>query len=247
MITSLENKEIKSYVKLKQKKYRDQEKMFLVEGEHLIREAEKAELLEKIILTEGKTIESAQKKLYVTKEIMKKLSFLDTPPGMIGICKMQEESSLLGERLLVLDKIQDPGNLGTIIRSAVAFGIDSIILSEDTVDLYNPKVIRATQGLAFYMNIVRCNLKEQLMYLKKKGYEIYATNVESGEELKNIETSNKKLALVMGNEGNGVRDEIKILADRNLYIKTDPLVESLNVGVATSILLYELAIKRKDL
>lgn len=245
MITSLENKSIKKYAKLKQRKYREEEGLFLVEGEHLIKEAEKANLLKVVILTEDKKINSKQTILYVTKEIMKKLSFLDTPPEVMGVCKMKAVNNSLGNQLLILDEIQDPGNLGTIIRSAVAFGIDSILLSENTVDLYNPKVVRATQGLLFHMNIVKCNLLDTVSNLKEKGYQIYTTNVENGEELKTIKINrNQKLALVMGNEGKGVREEITSLADKKIYIKMNPLVESLNVGIATSILLYELAKKR---
>lgn len=240
MITSLDNKEIKKYASLKQKKYREQEKMFLVEGEHLIKEAEKANILQKVILTENKEIDTSTDVLYVSKEVMKKLSSLDTPPEMIGICEIKKEEKTLGDKLLILDDIQDPGNLGTIIRSAMAFNIDSIILSENTVDLYNPKVVRATQGLSFHINTVRCDIKEKINELRNNNYEIYVTNVEDGEEIKNIKTIPKKLALVMGNEGNGVSEEIKKLGDKNIYIKTNPLVESLNVGVATSILLYEL-------
>ena len=225
MITSLENKEIKKYLKLKKKKYRDLEKLFLVEGEHLIKEAEKSNSLVKVILTEDKELETNKEILYVTHEIMKKLSNLDTPPEMIGVCKINDNNKVEGNIILALDDIQDPGNLGTIIRSAVAFNIKTILLSENTVDLYNPKVLRSTQGLLFYTNVIRCDLEKELKKLKEEQYSIYVTNVEEGKEI---------------NEGNGVSSNIKSLKDENIYIKTNNLVESLNVGVATSILLYEL-------
>lgn len=243
IITSLDNKEIKRYYKLKQKKYRDIEKLFLVEGEHLVIEANKAFLLTKVITTEDNF--DYPNKIIVTEEIMKKLSSLDTPPNIIGVCKMKEEKSKLGNRVLILDDIQDPGNMGTIIRSSVAFNVDSIIVSENTVDIYNPKVVRATQGLLFYQNIIRRDLEKEIELLKKDNYYILATNVLDGTNIKDIDISNKKLALIMGNEGNGVRDCVAKLADKNIYIETNKLVESLNVGVATSILLYELENKKE--
>lgn len=239
MITSLENKEIKKYLKLKKKKYRDLEKLFLVEGEHLIKEAEKSNSLVKVILTEDKELETNKEILYVTHEIMKKLSNLDTPPEMIGVCKINDNNKVKGNIILALDDIQDPGNLGTIIRSAVAFNIKTILLSENTVDLYNPKVLRSTQGLLFYTNVIRCDLEKELKKLKEEQYSIYVTNVEEGKEINKMNVA-EKLVLVMGNEGNGVSSNIKSLKDENIYIKTNNLVESLNVGVATSILLYEL-------
>ena len=239
MITSLENKEIKKYLKLKKKKYRDLEKLFLVEGEHLIKEAEKSNSLVKGILTEDKELETNKEILYVTQEIMKKLSNLDTPPEMIGVCKINDNNKVGGNIILALDDIQDPGNLGTIIRSAVAFNIKTILLSENTVDLYNPKVLRSTQGLLFYTNVIRCDLEKELKKLKEEQYSIYVTNVEEGKEINKMNVA-EKLVLVMGNEGNGVSSNIKSLKDENIYIKTNNLVESLNVGVATSILLYEL-------
>ena len=239
MITSLENKEIKKYLKLKKKKYRDLEKLFLVEGEHLIKEAEKSNSLVKVILTEDKELETNKEILYVTHEIMKKLSTLDTPPEMIGVCKINDNNKVGGNIILALDDIQDPGNLGTIIRSAVAFNIKTILLSENTVDLYNPKVLRSTQGLLFYTNVIRCDLEKELKKLKEEQYSIYVTNVEEGKEINKMNVA-EKLVLVMGNEGNGVSSNIKSLKDENIYIKTNNLVERLNVGVATSILLYEL-------
>ncbi len=238
IITSLENKEIKRLSKLNQRKYRDQEEEFLVEGEHLVEEAYKSNLLKKIILTEDIEVNIDIEKIYVTKEIMKKLSSLDTSPNIIGLCKKKKDQEI-GKNILILDDIQDPGNLGTIIRSAVAFNIDTIILSDNTVDLYNSKVLRGTQGMLFHINIIRRNLKEELMSLKENNYTIFTTNVENGTDIKEVKIP-EKYALIMGNEGKGVNKEIEDFADKKIYIKTNKIVESLNVGVATSILLYEL-------
>lgn len=237
IITSLNNPTIKEISKLKNKKYRDLTNTYLVEGDHLIEEAYKNNLLTKIILLEDTTCNYDIEKIYVTKEVMKKLTELDTPNKIIGIVK--ENTPLpIGNKILILDNIQDPGNLGTIIRSSVAFDIDTIVLSPNTVDIYNPKVIRSTQGMIFYTNIITLKLKEFIDEIKTKNYTIFGTNVRNGKNIKEI-TLPKKFALVLGNEGQGVSKEIESLCDDNIYIKMSSKCESLNVSVATSILLYE--------
>lgn len=239
-LTSIENKEIKEYCKLNQKKYRDKHSSFVVEGFHLVEEAYRKNLLEKIIVLEEVENPFDMDPIYVTQEVMKKLSTLDTIPNMIGICAMPDYQDIVGDRILLLDNIQDPGNLGTIIRSSKAFNVDTIVLSKDTVDLYNPKVVRATQGFLFHINIVKKDLKEVIEDLKNKNYPIYSTSVVHGSDVKKIGPKSR-YALIVGNEGKGVSKEISELADSNLYIRMNDSVESLNVGVATSILLYELA------
>lgn len=241
LITSINNQTIKELDKLKQKKYRDLEQKFLIEGEHLVEEAEKSGVLEKIILLENSEYHSNLEKIYVSKNVMKKLSSLDTPPNIIGVCKMLSRKEL-GKKVLLLDDIQDPGNLGTIIRSSVAFNVDSIVMSLNTVDLYNPKVIRSTQGMIFKINLIKDDLGQVIEKLKSKNIPIYTTNVNGGENIKNINTTDS-YGLIMGNEGNGVKDEISTLADRKIYIPMNSKVESLNVSVAASILLYELGDK----
>ena len=136
-----------------------------------------------------------------------------------------------------MDNVQDPGNLGTIIRSSVAFNVDTIILSNTTVDLYNSKVIRASQGMIFDANIVIGDLKELLGNLE--NYTIYGTRVDGGKELKTISKEEKQI-IIMGNEGKGVSKEILDMCDEYLYINMNNNCESLNVAVATSIILYEL-------
>lgn len=241
LITSINNQTIKELDKLKQKKYRDLEQKFLIEGEHLVEEAEKSGVLEKIILLENSEYPSKLEKIYVSKNVMKKLSSLDTPPNIIGVCKMISMKEL-GKKVLLLDDIQDPGNLGTIIRSSVAFNVDSIVMSLNTVDLYNPKVIRSTQGMIFKINLIKDDLERVIEKLKNENIPIYTTNVNGGENIKNI-NSTDSYGLIMGNEGNGVKDEISALADRKIYIPMNSKVESLNVSVAASILLYELGDK----
>lgn len=240
IITSLDNDNVKKWKKLCKKKYRDEFGIYLVEGEHLVEEAYKSGVLDKVIVLDGEDY-SYDNIIYVSYEVMKAISSLDTPNKIMGVCKKKESSELLGKRYLLLDGIQDPGNLGTIVRSAVAFNIDTIVLSDDTVDLYNPKVLRSTQGMIFHTNIIERDLVSVIDELHNMGITVYGTDVNNGIDARELSSLDKaSFALVMGNEGNGVRREVKELCDKNLYINMNENVESLNVGVATSILLYEL-------
>lgn len=236
MIESINNEKIKNLNKLKQKKYRDELGLFLVEGKHLVEEAYKSGILKEIFTTFDIDIDIPI--THVTDEIIKYLSDVETPQNIIGVC-YKKESQIIKDKVIMLDDIQDPGNLGTIIRSAVAFNFDTIILSENSVDSYNSKVIRSSQGMIFKVNIIRTNLKEMIKKLKSDGFYILATKVTDGKNIKALEKK-KKICIIMGNEGNGVSNEILNMADEFVYIKMSKSCESLNVGVATSILMYEI-------
>ncbi len=240
LITSLDNKKIKKYFSLKNTKGRKSEKLFLVEGINMCYEAFKNNLLVDLLVLENTNISFDYKNeiTYVNENILKKLSSLTTPTNMIGICKMKDDNVIFGNHLLILDDIGDPGNLGTIIRSSKAFNIDTIILSTNSVDIYNEKVLRSTEGMIFAMNIIYSKLPETIEKLHDNGYLILGTDVRNGIDVRNVKCH--KYALIMGNEGHGVSEEIKKMCDKNLYIKMNNSCESLNVAVATSILLYEL-------
>ena len=241
MITSLDNEKAKYLLKLKQKKYRDLTNEYLVEGKHLVLEANKNNTLKELFILAQEDFSLDIKTTFISKEVMKKISSLDTPSTVIGLCTKKISNEILGNKILLLDNIQDPGNLGTIIRSCKAFNIDTLVLSLDTVDLYNSKVLRGTQGIYNYLNIVKMDLKEALNYIKTKDIPIYGTNVKEGINVKSLTSKEKeKFALIMGNEGQGVKPEIRNLCKKNIYIPLNKDVESLNVSVATSILLYEL-------
>lgn len=241
IISSLENDKVKKYVRLKTKKYRDLEGLFLVEGFHLVEEAYKEDLIEEIILVEGEICSYPLPIVFVTKDVMKKITMMESPSTIMALCHKKKMSPNFGNHLLLLDEIQDPGNLGTIIRSSKAFNIDTIVLGEKCCDLYNPKVLRSTQGMAFHINVISANLSEFILKLKKETIPVYGTRVDGGIDVYTLSSAQKeKYALVMGNEGNGVSDDILDLCDQYLYIPMNKEVESLNVGVATSILLYEL-------
>lgn len=239
LYTSTQNEKIKNLRKLNNKKYRDENSLFLIEGEHLVLEAYKNGYLKELLLEENTNLNINVPTNYLTRNVMKFIGELDNPSNIMGVCNKLIEQEELGNKILVLDNVQDPGNLGTIIRSAVAFNINTIILSDDTVDLYNSKVIRASQGMIFKINIVRQSLLEVIPDLKKQGYKIYTTNVKNGKSLKNVEKVSK-FAIIMGNEGLGVKESISSLADDFLYIDMAKDCESLNVAVAASIILYEL-------
>lgn len=231
-IESLQNSHVKEWCKLKEKKYRDEGGLFLIEGEHLIEEAKKKNLITTLISTDKKL----EADFYVTPEIMKKISNQKSIASRVAICKKQKEEPL-GNKVLLLDGLQDPGNLGTIIRSAVAFSFDTIILSDDSVDVYNDKTIRATEGMLFKINIVRKNIVEALEEMK--DYQVLITDVNHGKNIKEIQTK-EKLGIVIGSEGKGVKEATKNYATDFIKIKMNPECESLNAGVSASILMYEI-------
>lgn len=235
--TSIHNDKIKEISKLKDKKYRDKKGLFLIEGEHLILEAQKHGYLKEVFVQEEPSISLTVPVSYVNQTVMKFISQLDTPPQIIGICSIPNNGKL-GQKIVILENVQDPGNIGTILRSAVAFHADTIVLTEGCADVYGPKVARASQGMLFSISIMKDSLMDIVPQIREKQIPIYATKVNGGKEIKDIE-KNKNFAIIMGNEGNGVSREALEASDAYLYIAMNPLCESLNVGVATSIILYE--------
>lgn len=232
-IESMTNKHVKEWVKLKEKKYRDEVGLFLIEGEHLIEEARKKNCIKEIISVNP----SIAADFYITEQIMKKISNQVSISDTIAVCYKLPEKEI-GKRILVLDGIQDPGNLGTIIRSAVAFNFDTIILSEDTVDVYNDKVIRASEGMLFSIPILRRDITIFLEKNKEK-YTILVTDVEKGENIKKLPKM-EHIILIIGNEGNGVKEIIKGYQKYAIKLAMNASCESLNAGVAASIFMYEI-------
>ena len=237
MITSTSNEKIKNIIKLKDNKYMVEQQKFIVETKHIVQEAKKAGiLLETLSLDE---IDFGVPNTLVSKNVMERISDLKSSSNIIGICKFIDESDDLSDKVLILDGVQDPGNLGTIIRSANAFGVKDIVLSKTSVNKYNSKVLRATEGMIFNMNVITKDLASYINDLKEMNYKILVTDVTGGTDIRNI-SKEGKLAIIIGSEGNGVSDSIKKLSDENIYIKMNDTCESLNVAVATSIILYEL-------
>ena len=235
IITSLNNEKIKYLTKLNQKKYRND--TFLVEGKHLVEEAYKKNLVKLLIVLEDYKLDNVDT-IKVSYDVMKKISLTDTPPKIMAEV-IKKEDKKIGNRVIILDDITDPGNLGTIIRSAVAFNFDTVILSNNTTDLYNPKVIRATEGMLFNINVIRDNLLNIIPELKEEKYFILGTKVTNGKDITKYHSINK-IALIMGNETRGMNNDLDNLCDDYIYIKMNNKCESLNVGVSASILMYEL-------
>lgn len=237
MIESVNNDKVKYWTKLNEKKYQEQEGKFLVEGEHLVEEAYKSDNLLEVIVLEGYDFPYKNRTI-VNNTVMKKITSLDNCPPIIGVAKKLKAKPIKG-RVLLLDRVSNPGNLGTILRSSVAFGIDTVVLGTGCVSIYNPKVVRATEGLMFHLNIIESGLPKIIAELKTEDYKIYTTDVLNGRDVTSFEFP-IKVGVIIGNEGAGVSAEIKNLCDDFICIKMQKECESLNVGVATSIILYEM-------
>ena len=232
-IESVNNPKIKNLIKLKEKKYRDLTNTFIVEGDHLVREALKKELVIEIYSLSDEDYGVPSFK--ITEAVMKKITSQVSISPIIALCKKMGEEPIKGP-VLILDGIQDPGNLGTIIRSAVAFSMPNIIISDNSVDLYNPKVIRSTEGMLFHVNAIRKNLSEYLPTLKK-DYQIIGTDVRTGVNIRNL-SLNSNYGIVIGSEGSGMGVS-KDFCDTFIKIPMSDKCESLNAGVSASIIMYE--------
>ena len=232
-IESVNNPKIKNLIKLKEKKYRDLTNTFIVEGDHLVREALKKDLVIELYSLNDEDYRVPSFK--ITEAVMKKITNQVSISPIIALCKKMGEEAIKGP-VLILDSIQDPGNLGTIIRSAVAFSMPNIIISDDSVDLYNPKVIRSTEGMIFHVNVIRKNLSEYLPALKK-DYQIIGTDVRRGVNIRDL-SLNSNYGIVIGSEGSGMGVS-KDFCDTFIKIPMSDKCESLNAGVSASIIMYE--------
>jgi len=202
-IVSLQNGKVKKWAKLHTKKGRDEAGLFLVEGEHLISEALTAEAVE-VILTDLDAVPFDFKNVVqVLPEIMKKLSENVSQVHYMAVCRKIERKPESFRRILLLDGVQDPGNAGTLIRTAASFSFDGVYLSEDCADVYNEKTIRSTQGALFHIPVVRCDLMNEVEQLKKEGVCVIATALQNARPMGEIE-GKEKMAFILGNEGQGV-------------------------------------------
>ena len=215
--------------------------MFLVEGNKIISELPNSNFkIKEIFSTNPQNLDFKDTRIHqITENELKKISFLQNPKDSVAVCELNKESKVEDQNIqLVLDGIQDPGNLGTIIRLADWFGIEQIICSEDTVDFYNPKVVQASMGSFTRVNIVYCNLVDYLS-------ETENINIGTDMDGENIYTFEKpeKLNLILGNEGKGMRDETEKLLHRKISIPRfgkSQSTESLNVSMAAGIILGQL-------
>ena len=234
LITSKDNNRIKEVRKLLNKKYSIEKGLFVIEGENLVEEAIKNNLLVELFVLESYDVPYD----IVTLDIMKSMSDLKSTPRLLGVAKIKNDNKI-GSKILILDGVQDPGNAGTIIRNAVAFDIDTIIFSNDSVSPYNEKVLRSTGGMIFNTNIIIGNIEELISEIKNRNIKVIGTSLKSSISLEKLEKT-REFAIIFGNEGNGVKDNILSLCDEIVRIDMNPKCESLNVGVSTAIILYYL-------
>ena len=249
-ILSAKNTRIKELKKLHKKKYREESQTYLIEGFHLVEEAIKNnQTLTQIYLTKkgfeqwGHWLEEQglTALFLVSDEVMKSLSDLPTPQGILAVVPMAKvDTSQLTGSWLLLDNVQDPGNVGTMIRTADAAGLSGIILGEGTADRHSTKVMRSMQGSNFHLPIITMNLQEAVLLFKKQQTPIYGTELNEFAVVYSEIPPQKDFALIMGNEGQGVSKELLACTDKNLYIPIKGQAESLNVGIAAGILMYHL-------
>ncbi len=252
IITSKDNEVVKSVKKLKDKKYRDETGLFVIEGIKIIEEAiEEKAVIEKIVICEdciksgdidNKFLYSIAKFdcVYVSKEVFHTLSSVVTPQGILAVIKKptKKQINYSDDLILVLDGIQDPGNLGTILRTADSVNLKQIIVTKNTADSYNPKVVRSTMGAIFRVNIIEtADLIQTLKEARKNKYSILATS--PGGDATIYDVKYNKTVVVIGNEANGVSTEVLEIANNRVIIPMLGKTESLNASVATGIILYE--------
>lgn len=250
LIESKDNTLFKNTKKLKERRNRQKEGKFIIEGFRLVQEAFKANCnIEYIVINEsGKSKLNDYLSDYVDRikiyemrdDLFNTLISTEHPQGILAVAKIMDKQieENIGEFYLLCDKVQDPGNLGTIIRTAHAAGVNGIILTKGTVDIYNDKVLRSTMGSIFYLPIVYDDELNFLMKLKNEGFSLVATSLEDSKDFFEQDISGK-IILSVGNEGNGISDEIFELADKKVKIPMPGGAESLNVSIATSIILFE--------
>lgn len=246
LITSKDNSKIKEIKKLKEKKYR--KTAFIVEGIKMLKEAisEKAEI-DTIIIREDTELdfkldsELKKKVIHVTKNVFETISDVVSPQGVLVVINKKIDDNKISKHadyILALDGIQDPGNLGTIIRTADSANIKQILVSKDTVDSYSPKVVRSTMGAIYRVKIIECeDLAKTLKSLQTTGFEIVTTDLHTDKSIYDM-NYNKKI-VVIGNEANGVTPEIRELSNYRVKIPMLGKTESLNAAVATGIMIYE--------
>jgi len=261
----LSKEKLKQIYRLKTEKGREKEGKFLIEGLHLCEEALTSlweiELLlfplgfiqspqgEKLMRVLGK----GKRGLFsISNQDIERLADTKTPQGIMAVVRKKEfflEKSFLKKTslLLGLDNIRDPGNLGTIIRTADAAGADGILLSRGCVELYNPKVVRSTMGSVFHLPLIeKLELKDIIPQLKNSGFKIFASEVRKGKDYTTINYP-EKICLLIGSEASGIGKEVLNLADERIKIPIYGKAESLNASVAAGILLYQITRQKRKL
>jgi len=258
LISSLQNEKVKQWASLLDKKYRDRSGQFLIEGVHVVLEALKGNADVKTIVYdtergipaelkhERETNDSAAtfglEWVQASRAVMSKCTGTDTPPPVFAVLsKLSSDSAALFRKnclVVVLDGVRDPGNAGTIIRSADAVGADAVILGKGCVDLYNPKTVRSTMGSLFHLPIIEADLKELLPQARSKGVKLVGTSLQAEHTCYGYDWT-QSTWLLMGSESEGLSPMVRELVDESVIIPMVGQAESLNVAMAATVLLYE--------
>ena len=252
-ITSKENELIKHIKKLKDKKYRDISKEYVIEGIKLVGEAiqEEAPIKQVILCDDCEKNETIPKDLmyeiakeeciYVPEKLFRYVSEVEEPQGILAVMEKDPKSTQIDytqDIIVALDNVQDPGNLGTILRTVDSVGLTQILVSKKTADAFNPKVVRSTMGAIFRVKIIECeDLEKTLKEIKKHKFKIVTSSLQTENTIYDIHYHKK--VIVIGNEANGIESSIQALADETVKIPMLGKTESLNASVATGIILYE--------
>lgn len=257
MITSTSNPQIKRLLQLQNKsKARNEEKVFVVEGIRMFLEVPEKDV-EKVYISETlynrkKQDLKLEKFSYeiLSDNVFKHVSDTKTPQGILCVVKQKKYElekilQIENPHFIVLDNLQDPGNLGTIVRTAEGAGVTAVLMSRDTVDIYNPKTIRSTMGSIYRIPFLYVeDLVELLKYFRKRGVRSYAAHLE-GKQSYDKENYSEGTAILIGNEGNGLREEVAKNADIYVQIPMCGKVESLNAAIAASVLMFEVSRQRR--
>lgn len=243
-IESAKNQKVKDWKKLHTKKERTKTNTFLIEGEHLVEEALKTPgnvkeimVMEEADLPAG--LDVSVSCYILSAEAFSAITETETPQAVAAVCQMPEQGPFQYEKLLLADAVQDPGNLGTIIRTADAAGIDAVVVGHGTVDPYNAKTLRSAQGSHFHIPIIKAELSGLIEELKEKQIPVYGTALQNAVPFREAKPS-RSFALLIGNEGSGVDPDLLGRTDKNLYVPIYGKAESLNVAAAAAVLLYHL-------
>ncbi|MUV39372.1 putative tRNA/rRNA methyltransferase YsgA [Lentibacillus sp. JNUCC-1] len=241
MITSKKNEQVKQWKKLQTKKGRGQTGLFWIEGFHLVEEAVASDWeVHHIIVGENVQLSSIYAdypNTAVAEHVFDYLAETRQPQRIAAVVKMKQHEAVAGKNILLIDAVQDPGNLGTMIRTADAAGFDGVVAGANSVDMFNDKVIRATQGSLFHIPVVQQDLLTAIGQLKKNDFKVWAAALEGAETYTMVQPS-EKTALLVGNEGAGISQTLLEKADTVVSIPIRGQAESLNVSIAAAILMY---------
>lgn len=258
IITSKNNDTVKFLVSLKEKSTREQTGLFLLEGRRSVSEALEAKSVKSLIVTESfsktkefRNVNKNSLPITILSETMfQRISETKTPQGVAAVCRIKKHDmqNVLREEenIIVLEDVRDPGNMGTVIRTAAAAGFGAIIASDGCVDVYNPKVVRSTVGCLFKMKIIQCKGKflDIVEEIKHSNFKVFAAHPRGGKDLFQA-TFDTKTAIALGNEANGLSEALLRKCDGLITISMEKGVESLNASVAAALMMYEVRRKKQ--